>query len=563
MSRLEESKRLLVLARTVEGPERERLYWQIVCLNRGIANYLARWIRTENADDDKSEAMLALYDAVVRWDPERGNLFPLARWAFYRRRAYYAGRIGLHLSADVSTRVANMRRLERRRIVRGEPVDLSTLARLAGWHTDPVSIAVGWWAYGSSDEGWVDLWDVEAEGSEDVEALQVEPELPDVLGLRRLDRVREGLMVRSNAVLDAYFSVDEPSLEDVGQLMGCTRQRVQQIRDGAVKWLKEDLLTPQPVKEASLMVSVKLPEPSSPPKREKRVQVRVDRVWRHVQGLRSEEFAVRRVNRRFVFKDMVSLLEILEEERDLLEIVPARRKRIEGIRRRVTAVQSGGEVGARYDLYASALDDLEILLEVLGKESASKPVQASKIGSPSSPRPGVLAPVVVAAASVSVKSTVVAAFPSRGGPFRPKRRLERCRWPYCSSVRRVDRGYCGEHVGRIEVLYSGTRVAELSKAELDAAPVLWKQRLQRLKEARRPAPRRASRPCRWPSCTASRVSGSGWCSRDAGRLRLLYPGKTISQITEAQILTAPVLWEERHRAGILALQRGEHSGEER
>ncbi|HUE97402.1 MAG TPA: RNA polymerase sigma factor RpoD/SigA, partial [Longimicrobiaceae bacterium] len=74
------------------------------------------------------------------------------------------------------------------------------------------------------------------------EAIVTEEEVEDRLLTERISRALETLQPRDAKVLRLYFGLDggrEHTLEEIGDLLGVTRERIRQLRDRALKRLRE------------------------------------------------------------------------------------------------------------------------------------------------------------------------------------------------------------------------------------------------------------------------------------------------------------------------------------
>lgn len=559
-SRLAESVRLLSLARKVEGAARRDLYWQIVHLNRGIVRKLAWSLRTESMEDDRQEALLALYDAVERWEPERGGLFKLARWALLVRKRASAPRLGIHIGRLTYERIVQMRSIYVERSLRGLPVDLSTLARLVGVSTvaDPEAIAVAWWALGIQDEAdeRSGLYDDDA-----VPVLAIEPHVPDWMGLARLGSARDRLGIRDNAVLDARFSDAEPSLEEVGDFMGRSGERVRQIEAEAIRRLREAFLPSPAVKEAA------------PDRGMASVVRRCANCRQSGHNVSTCKNATRLIEPTLVSPVAPAMVRPVwkRSERPVVPVpAPVVKPAVLPPVCCWPSCSSNRLFSRGYcPLHVGCLEVLypKVKMAALSKKQLAAAPELWRAQEEErakaherSVASAVLAGAGMARASVAVASAAMREESSRRNarlPPPPIWRSPRCSWPLCTSVRLLSRGYCSRHVECLQAVYPKTRVGSLSEQQLVAAPEQWKKLKE---EEKRRADRHGQphmvivssarsrskvRTCLWPSCTALHGISRGYCARDAQRLGKLYPEVTVSCLSAEQLAAAPALWKER------------------
>jgi RNA polymerase sigma factor (sigma-70 family) len=225
-------------------PEQQRALWGMVVQLEPLVRSIARRF-SERTDDDLQDARLAVYDAVRRWDPDRGGgLNQQASWAFFRRVWHRRCKDGIHVPSWLASNL----RSARWRHGAGPGATLDDLAALEG--IEPVAFAVAWWATSGRspvDDGGRDehrAWDNlvargvgwSADGPILVEhAPESAGELAD---LRVVEKAMEKLSERERDCL-LRVVVGGEKLVDVGKSHGLSRERVRQIVTKALYRLRE------------------------------------------------------------------------------------------------------------------------------------------------------------------------------------------------------------------------------------------------------------------------------------------------------------------------------------
>lgn len=212
----------------------EDLRWTAALLHESVAMRTARrWLRTgQDLGDLLQEGRIGLYDAALRFDPDRRIQFStFARW-WVRARISRAYGPGTHLSSGWREVARNIARAEADGIVSDEHI-----AEALGVTVDDVR--------------WVRLHmssptSLETPAAEDGDPIiDVLPgPAPERSFSRDVEIVLEhlgSLHLREQTAIRLYFGLDgEPqTLHQIGRALGVSRERVRQIRDRVVAELQE------------------------------------------------------------------------------------------------------------------------------------------------------------------------------------------------------------------------------------------------------------------------------------------------------------------------------------
>lgn len=224
------------------SPERNRLGWEVVQMNEGLARWLVKRLPPPWEEDDLSDAHLALHAAALYTDPRKGaSLATVSRW-YHQRLARPHAQLGIHVPQSVRAKLSRI--YQYRAHIEQKEHRLPSIAEALealDMRADEEAIAVAAWAT-SSRRGESPLGTT-ADG-QDIQDLVLEgagEEPPPVefgeVELERLRKVLATLPPREAEML-LYRYDERTTLREVGKQYGISRERVRQIGVDAWNRLK-------------------------------------------------------------------------------------------------------------------------------------------------------------------------------------------------------------------------------------------------------------------------------------------------------------------------------------
>jgi RNA polymerase primary sigma factor len=194
------------------------------------------------------EGNVGLMTAAKKFDPEQGVKF-ISYAVWWIRQSILASlarqgrtvRVPLNRTADLSRiiRTAEMLRQELRReptpeeLARSTGLALDVVHSLSALNTAEVRLDAPLDADG--DRSLIDRFSAE-------DPIDAEEEVMNRFRAEEVARALRTLPARDSRVLSLYFGLDggrEHTLEEIGAMLGVTRERVRQLRDRALKRLRE------------------------------------------------------------------------------------------------------------------------------------------------------------------------------------------------------------------------------------------------------------------------------------------------------------------------------------
>jgi RNA polymerase primary sigma factor len=194
------------------------------------------------------EGNVGLMTAAKKFDPEQGVKF-ISYAVWWIRQAILASlarqgrtvRVPLNRTADLSRiiRTAEMLRQELRReptpeeLARSTGLALDVVQSLSALNTAEVRLDAPLDADG--DRSLIDRFSAE-------DPIDAEEEVMSRFRAEEVARALRTLPARDSRVLSLYFGLDggrEHTLEEIGAMLGVTRERVRQLRDRALKRLRD------------------------------------------------------------------------------------------------------------------------------------------------------------------------------------------------------------------------------------------------------------------------------------------------------------------------------------
>jgi RNA polymerase primary sigma factor len=194
------------------------------------------------------EGNVGLMTAAKKFDPDQGVKF-ISYAVWWIRQAILASlarhgrtvRVPLNRTADLSriVRTAEVLRQELRReptpeeLARSTGLTLEVVLSLAALNTAEVRFDAP--LDGESDRSLIDRFSMDG-------PVDAEEEVMQRFRAEEIAKALKTLPARDSKVLSLYFGLDsgrEHTLEEIGTMLGVTRERVRQLRDRALKRLRE------------------------------------------------------------------------------------------------------------------------------------------------------------------------------------------------------------------------------------------------------------------------------------------------------------------------------------
>ncbi|MEP6689943.1 MAG: RNA polymerase sigma factor RpoD/SigA [Gemmatimonadaceae bacterium] len=238
---------------TLSAAERERCREELISSNLRFAFSIAKQFQHRGLplEDLVSEANAGLCHAADKYDPDVGvNFISYAVW--WIRQAIFSAitktsrsvRVPLNRAADL-TRVSRAQAVLREKLHR-EPTR-EEIAKVAELSEEVVDTLMGLMAaersldepIGDGGETFGNLLVGDMDESEDA----VTADLEEQSRRESIMRALEPLPARDRKIVILYYGLESGesmTLEEIAQVFGVTRERIRQIRDRAVKALREN-----------------------------------------------------------------------------------------------------------------------------------------------------------------------------------------------------------------------------------------------------------------------------------------------------------------------------------
>lgn len=227
--------------------DKQRMAWQVVMLNDAAATWLARRFCPVPCEDDVSEARLALYDAAMYCDPDKGSSYlSVACWYYMRRTTGKRTGVGIHVPANTAQMMSRVKSWMARETERtGETPTLADALRVFELHIDEVDLHTALWAVSNPRGDGVMTFggpysaDIEEFGGVYDFAVE-EPQVESAYDIEKMKRAMKRLTPVEQAAVMTY-SGDCPPLRVVGEAHGISREWVNQTRKRAIRALRGSL----------------------------------------------------------------------------------------------------------------------------------------------------------------------------------------------------------------------------------------------------------------------------------------------------------------------------------
>lgn len=246
MSRTEHTNYLLKQIHSIECEKtKQKLAWQVVMLNDAASTWLAKRFCPVPGEDDVSEARLALYDAAMYCQPERGSSYlSVACWYYMRRTTGKRTGVGIHVPANTAQMMSRVKSWIAKEADRtGSPPTLQDALKHFNLHIDEMDLYTAMWAVsnprgdGAISFGGPYSADLEDSGGIFDLSTEEEPESESHYDIEKLERAMSRLTPVERAAVMTY-SGECPPLRVVGEEHGISREWVNQTRKRAIRALR-------------------------------------------------------------------------------------------------------------------------------------------------------------------------------------------------------------------------------------------------------------------------------------------------------------------------------------